>query len=117
MKRVIAILAFAALVSASSIASFCVQPKGQLLGKIKQMEANGYTLASINCAQVSYFVAPTPPYLNATITVRMNRVVCPDGGSGPCYYFGSAVFTADEVVVNNNGNTIHTNVTEAIVAL
>ena len=118
MKKVIAILAFVVVASTSTIAYFCVQPKGQLMGTINQLEAQGYSLAGVTCSPINYFAAPTPPYVKSIISVRMNRIQCPDGNQlSPCYFFGTAYFTAEEVVVNNNGNTIHTNVSQIFVAL
>ena len=121
MKKLLTLLAIATLVTATNItptqSALCVQPKGQLQGTINQLEAQGYSLASIECTTINYFVAPTPPYVNRIFSVRMNRIQCPDFGTGPCYYFGSAYFTAEEVVVNKNGNTIHTNISQFLVAL
>jgi len=116
MKKVLAILAFVAIASVSTIAAFCVQPKGQLQGTINHLKGQGYSLTSIDCAPINYFVAPTPPYVNSIITVRMRKTECP-GINEPCISLGSAMFTADEVVINKNGNTIHTNVSQIFVAL
>lgn len=116
MKKLISMMSLVALATVTTIAAFCVQPKGQLQGTINQLEADGYSIASIECVQVNYLVAPTPPYVNRIITVKMNKIDC-FGGDGPCALLGTAIFTADEVVINNNGNTIQTNVSDVIVAL
>lgn len=116
MKKIISMLSLVALATVTTIAAFCIEPKGEVMGTINRLEADGFTLASIECAQVNYLVPPTPPYVNRIITVKMNKIEC-FGGDGPCALLGTAIFTADEVVVNNNGNTIQTNVSDVIVAL
>jgi hypothetical protein len=39
------------------------------------------------------------------------------GINDPCISFRSVTFADDELVLNNNGNTIHTNVSQIYVAL
>ena len=122
MKTIFTLFAVVALVAATNItpsqsaSGDCVQPKGELLGTITQLESQGYRVSSIDCASVSYFAPPTPPYVNRMISVVMRKFVCyPE--TGLCALLGTAKFTADEVVVNDNGNSIQVNVSSVYAAL
>ncbi|MFT5777906.1 MAG: hypothetical protein ACI837_000854 [Crocinitomicaceae bacterium] len=124
MKKLITSLSVFALlltptfVNAQEItASFCVEPKGELLGTIHQLEAQGYTLTDLQCAPINYLVAPTPPYLNQIISVTMREIHCPEFGQGPCFLLSTTHFTAEEIVQNSVGATIHTNISPILIAL
>ena len=77
MKKLLTLLAIATLVTATNItptqSALCVQPKGQLQGTINQLEAQGYSLASIECSTINYFVAPTPPYVNRILSAHIHK--------------------------------------------
>jgi len=59
MKKLLTLLAIATLVTATNItptqSALCVQPKGQLQGTINQLEAQGYSLATIECTTINYW--------------------------------------------------------------
>lgn len=118
MKRILSIVVMTVVMMIPVLATpvNCVEPKGPLQGTINNLEAQGWTVADISCQQVYYLVHPTPPYVNRIVTVRMHKVECPTP-SGPCILLGTATFTADEVVLNNNGNTNFRNVSTPIFAL
>ncbi len=95
---------------------FCVEPEGEVEATIASLEEDGWTLVSIDCQPVLYFVEPTPPYVDQILTVVLRRIQCPDDG-GPCISFGRATFTADLVVINEDGDTEQTNVSPVFIAL
>lgn len=90
--------------------------KGELLGKINHLEAQGWTLSAVNYAQIFYLIQPTPPYINANISVQLQLIQC-TGETGPCVLLGTATITAEEWVVNDNGNKVLKNVSDAFIAL
>lgn len=124
MKRIITLfglftlLMLPSMTNAQELSNYCVEPKGELLGTIHQLEAQGYILVSVDCQPINYLVAPTPPYVNSKITVVMREVQCPENDlmGAPCILLSTAYITADEIVQNSAGTTIQTNV-QTIIAL
>ncbi len=121
MKRLITSLSVFTLLTLSSVAytqNYCVEPSGELLGTIHQLEAQGYTLTDIQCTQVNYLVEPTPPYVNRIINVTMREIQCPENDlmGMPCILLSTAHFTAEEIVQNEAGTTRQTNISQIIIA-
>lgn len=122
MKNFITTVGVFALLLLSSFSyaqSYCIEPSGELLGTIHQLEAQGYIVTDIQCTEVNYFVAPTPPYVNRIIEVTMREIQCPENDlmGMPCILLSTARFTAEEVVQNEAGTTRQTNISPIMIAL